>query len=140
MLNPQGALRRRVRRLSIILPRTKIKKIRVLHMRFENLTPFISRWMTALKSFLKKDMLETPKSTVLKLEKTPMLDKLFASLESLSHFTTVLSHVEEILTLLGDSYVKDQDTRDAAIDSIVVLLLQYKTNGLVEAVAPTPSL
>ena len=55
-----------------------------------------------------------------------MLDKLFAQCQSLTHFSRLISNLEDVTSMLSADYLKDKDMKNAAIDAIIEILQAHK--------------
>lgn len=61
-----------------------------------------------------------------------MLDKLFNMLKTdftLSHMASVLSQVENLISMFEANNLKDGNTKDAAIDTLVELMQSQKSTS-----------
>lgn len=57
-----------------------------------------------------------------------MFDKLFSALNGFSHFKTTLQHIENLLDILDENYLKDGgNSKNAAIDSVIEILQAHKS-------------
>lgn len=58
-----------------------------------------------------------------------MFNKLFLALKSafgLSHYSTIINLLVEMISLVEEEYVKDKDARNAAIDALIEILQEHK--------------
>jgi len=59
-----------------------------------------------------------------------MLDKIFAALKDdinpIEHMSSIISTVASLATYFTEDYVKDKDSKNAAIDAICEMLQTYK--------------
>jgi hypothetical protein len=56
-----------------------------------------------------------------------LISKSILNVAPMSHFANVITALEEVISLIGPSYVKDGNARDAAIDAIIEILQEHKT-------------
>ena len=58
-----------------------------------------------------------------------MFNKLFQAIKvglGLSHYSTIINLLAEMMSLVEEEYVKDKDAKNAAIDALIEILQAHK--------------
>lgn len=53
---------------------------------------------------------------------------LFQKSHALSHMSTICYKIESIIDLFEEEYMKDKNTKDAAIDALIEILQKHKSS------------
>ncbi len=56
-----------------------------------------------------------------------MFNKLFANVEDISDFRSIVQNIEDLIQYFDEEFEKGTDARDAAIDAIVEILQAHKS-------------
>ena len=59
-----------------------------------------------------------------------MFNKLFASMKNITTFSAFVSELDDVLSRFTENYLKDGDSKDAAIDAVIEILQAHKTTVL----------